>query len=158
MTAPTTGSREKALEAYLHEHIPISGAMGITVCDASPGGVRLRAPLDLNINHRQTVFGGSAAAVAILAGWCMLHVRLPHDGGNNRIVIQRTSVEYIDPITSDFDAVALQPEPREWQKFERLMERRGRGRIGIEVELVADGRVVGRCSGAYVVLPPSADC
>jgi hypothetical protein len=50
-----------ALEQYLHEHIPLSAAMGVKVVQADPQCVVLTAPLAPNINHRDTVFGGSAS-------------------------------------------------------------------------------------------------
>ena len=50
--------------------------MGVEVIEAAWNGVTLRAPLAPNINHRETVFGGSASAVAILAAWAILYVRL----------------------------------------------------------------------------------
>lgn len=59
------------LEQYLHEHIPLSRAMGVEVQEADWNGVTLRAPLAPNNNHRETVFGGSASAVAILAAWAL---------------------------------------------------------------------------------------
>jgi hypothetical protein len=50
--------------------------MGIEVVVADPTSVMLRAPFAPNINHRETVFGGSASAVTILAAWALLYVRL----------------------------------------------------------------------------------
>ena len=47
--------------------MPLSQAMQVTVVEASFQQVVLTAPLAPNINHRETVFGGSASAVAILA-------------------------------------------------------------------------------------------
>ena len=58
-----------ALQEYLHGRIPISAAMGVRVLAASPESVVLSAPIEPNVNHRETVFGGSAAAVATLAAW-----------------------------------------------------------------------------------------
>jgi thioesterase domain-containing protein len=55
------------LERYLHQHIPLSEAMQVSVVEVHPEHVVLSAPLAPNINHRETVFGGSASAVAILA-------------------------------------------------------------------------------------------
>jgi thioesterase domain-containing protein len=52
------------LEHYLHEHIPLSQDMGVEVVMADWNGVTLRAPLTPTINHRETVFGGSASAAA----------------------------------------------------------------------------------------------
>ena len=145
------------LQQYLHDHIPISAAMGVRVAEASDEGVRLTAPLDLNINHRSTVFGGSAAAIGILAGWTLLHVRLGHAGRGSRIVIQRSTIEYSDPIDGDFEAVAIAPELDEWERFSRLLDRRGRSRIDIRTEMRRNGAVLGECVGTYVVLPPDAN-
>ena len=74
----------QALQTYLHQHIPLSQAMDVTVVEASPHQVVLSAPLAPNINHRDTVFGGSASAVAILAAWSMLHLRLSAQGLGSR--------------------------------------------------------------------------
>jgi hypothetical protein len=52
------------LEHYLHEHIQLSQDMGVEVVEATWGGVTLQAPLAPTINHRETVFGGSASAAA----------------------------------------------------------------------------------------------
>lgn len=145
------------LERYLHLHIPISAAMGVQVVTASRDLVRLTAPLEPNINHRRTVFGGSAAAVGILAGWALLHVRLGHGGTVSRIVIQRGTIDYDLPIEGDFDAVAVAPDPDLWDRFTRTLTRRGRGRIDLDVELACAGVSVGRSRGAYVVLPLDAE-
>jgi thioesterase domain-containing protein len=59
------------LEHYLHQHNPLSRAMGVEVVMADWHAVTLRAPLAPTINHRKTVFGGSASAVAILAAWAL---------------------------------------------------------------------------------------
>lgn len=57
----------QALEQYLHDHIPLSKAMQVSVLEASQERVILMAPLAPNINHTESVFGGSASAVATLA-------------------------------------------------------------------------------------------
>jgi thioesterase domain-containing protein len=145
--------RAMALERYLREHIPISAAMEVRVARASEAEVCLRAPLEPNINHRSTVFGGSAAAVAILAGWSLVHLRTGGDGAGSRIVIQRSTVEYQHPIDADFEAVASAPAGEDWQRFSRMMERRGRGRIDVAVELRLGDEPVGQCTCTYVVLP-----
>ena len=142
------------LERYLHEQIPISAAMGVTVREASGERVRLHAPIGPNINHRKTVFGGSASAVGILAGWSLLHVVMQHGGPGDRIVIQRSSIDYLLPIESDFDAVAALPEPSEWQRFQRMMSRKGLGRVDLRVELLCGEGLVAECFGTYVILAP----
>lgn len=71
---------EQELQQYLHEHIPLSRAMQVSVVRAAQEGVVLSAPLAPNINHQETVFGGSASALAILAAWSLVHVRLQASG------------------------------------------------------------------------------
>ena len=157
MSVPVPAEPLGALEAYIHKHIPISAAMGVTVESASFEEVRLRAPLDLNINHRSTAFGGSVAAVAILAGWTLLHVRIGHGGRGDRIVIQRNAIEYTHAIDEDFEAVAIGPAPADWHRFQTTLQRRGRARIDITTQLICRGEVAGECVGAYVILPTGAD-
>ena len=64
----------------------------------------LHAPLAPNINHRNTVFGGSAASLALLSGWTLLHARLVAGGQHPRLVIQENSMHYWRPLESAFTA------------------------------------------------------
>ena len=100
------------LERYLHEQIPLSAAMQVAVLAATPEQVRLAAPLAPNINHRRTVFGGSAAAVATLAAWGLLHLRLSADGFAGRLVIRRSEMDFEQAIAGDFEAEARAPDER----------------------------------------------
>ena len=88
------------LEEYLRERIPLSRAMAVEVRAADATGVELYAPLAPNINHRDTVFGGSASAVAILAALDSVlgAVRAELDGGyDNRIFISGFLVNATNP-------------------------------------------------------------
>jgi len=59
------------LESYLHEHIPLSKAMAVSVAEASVDSVTVSAPLEPNINHRATVFGEAPRQWAFwLPGHC----------------------------------------------------------------------------------------
>ncbi len=149
----TIAAPASEMQAYLHAQIPISAAMGVEVDVATDTLVRLRAPLEPNINHRSTVFGGSASAIAILAGWTLLHLRLSHGGHGSRIVIQSSYVHYDAPIDGAFEAVAREPDPAEWDRFIRTLDRRGKARVEITVDLEQDGRIAGGLTGAYVVVP-----
>ena len=51
----------QTLQRYLHERIPLARAMEVEVRALASDGVELGAPLAPNINHRDTVFGGSAS-------------------------------------------------------------------------------------------------
>jgi chromate reductase len=139
------------LERYLHEHIPLSRAMGVSVLEILPGGVTLGAPLAPNINHRDTAFGGSISAVAVLAAWSLLHVRLSAAGGS-RLVIQRHSMTYQRPIAGPFIARSFLPDAAAWEKFVRTLARRGRARIAVSCCVEYQGRPAGQFEGDFVAL------
>jgi len=142
----------RELERYLHEHIPLSRAMAASVVAVLRDEVSLAAPLAANINHRDTVFGGSAAALAMLAGWSLLHVRLRAEGSEARLVIQRNTMEYQRPIAGDFTARAALEHPQRWQQFTATLARRGKARIAVTALLEQGGQIAGRLSGEFVAL------
>jgi thioesterase domain-containing protein len=140
------------LEAYLRDAMPLSAAMGVHVVEAGPERVRIEAPLQPNLNHRLTAFGGSVAALAILTGWALVHTRLRHEGVHARTVIQRSTLDYVAPIESAFTAVCDAPDPAAWARFVRTLERRGRGRIGIHARVEVGGHAAASFQGAYVAM------
>jgi thioesterase domain-containing protein len=144
--------RAPDLERYLHDHIPLARAMQVTVCRLDAAGVTLGAPLAANINHHATVFGGSASAVAILAGWSLTHVRLAEAGIPNRLVIQRNTMHYERPIAGEFAAVAYPPDTEAWGFFVRTLLRKGRARLGVVCELEYQGATAGRLDADYVAM------
>lgn len=139
---------------YLHRHIPISSAMGITVTAASPAAVELRAALAPNINHRNTAFGGSVGSLAVLAGWSLLRIGLDGVTPIPQIVIQRSSIEYTSPIRADYDARCERPSNEIWNRFMQAFERRGRGRLKLLVEINCEGESVGHLKGEFVAMIP----
>lgn len=142
-----------SLQDYLHEHIPLTRSMGVAVTEAGADEIVLRAPLEPNINHRDTVFGGSASALAILAGWALVHVRLGGSGRSaRRIVIQRNRMEYLLPVEGAFRARCAAPDPERWDRFVRTLERKGIGRVSLEATVETGGKAVGRFEGDYVAL------
>jgi thioesterase domain-containing protein len=136
----------------VREHIPLSAAMGMRVLEAGPERVRLRAPLEPNLNHRSTAFGGSVAALAILAGWALVHVRLLGEGVRARTVIQESAVRYDAPVHDAFEAVCEPPAPADWARFTRALSRRGKGRVRVGVAVESGGHAVATLHAAYVAL------
>lgn len=141
---------ESELESYLHDHIPLSRAMAVRVLSIADDKVILGAPLGPNINHRDTVFGGSASALAILSAWSLLHLRLTAVDLPSRVVIQRNSMEYLAPIAGDFTATATLDPATGWDGFLKMLNRKGLARITVGAELDYQGKIAGRLSGEFV--------
>jgi len=140
------------LEAYLHAHIPLSAAMQVSVRAVDADGVTLAAPLAPNINHRETVFGGSASAVAILAAWSLLHTRMLAEGVHARLVIQSNAMDYDKPIFGEFTARSSLAEPDQWRRFVHMLARMRRARLRVNSVLESDGAVVRRLTKEFVAL------
>lgn len=142
------------LTALLHERIPLSRAMGAVVRRCDAGGAELAAPLEPNVNHRQTVFGGSVASLALLAGWTWLHARLSEQGTIARIVIQENSMHYRRPLANSFVARCPAAPAEAWDRFARALARKGSARLTLRVELAATGAAdtAAFFEGEYVAL------
>jgi thioesterase domain-containing protein len=141
------------LETYLQQRIPLSRAMAVEVRSATPDGVELFAPLAPNINHRDTVFGGSASAVAILAAWSALYVKMRAEMRAGRIVIRRNKMSYERPITGDFTARSAPPEAAAWAKAIATLGKGRPARVHVTATLECLGERVGVLEGEFVLMP-----
>lgn len=142
------------LQDYLTQHIPITQALGVQVRQCSAQEVVLFAPLAPNINHRDTVFGGSASALAILSAWALLHVRLADEPVRPRLVIQQNSMHYDKPIAGDFHAICRFDSALEWQRFRTTLSRHGRARLTLNSVLQYNGSEVAKFEGRFVAVMP----
>jgi thioesterase domain-containing protein len=140
------------LEAYLHSNIPLAAAMGVRVKVATPERVLLFAPLAPNINHHQTVFGGSGVVLATLSAWSLLHLRLRREQLDAQLVIQRSSMEYAQPIPGDFEAVCGFADDNAWQRFRLTLVRRGRARMTLNAHLLYASHEMGSFVGDFVAM------
>lgn len=147
----TTDLTTEAVEQYLHTHIPLSRHIGIRVGSLT-NGVKLYAPIEPNLNHEATAFGGSISAVAMLAGWTYLYVRLRSLTEPRRIVIQRSEAQFLAPIETEFCASCGPPPSGEWRRFIELLNRRGKSRITIRCIVSAQGSQAAVFDGTYVAM------
>ena len=143
---------EAALAAYLAEHIPMAAAMNVEVAVASPARVLLRAPLEPNVNHRGTAFGGSIGSIAILAGWSWLWVILRERARQPTLVIRDARTEYLRPVPGSFSAETRPPDDEAFTRFVAGLDRHGSGKIELTAEILADGEIAARFTGLYVAL------
>lgn len=140
------------LEELLHETIPLAGAMRVRVLGMGDDGLRLGAPLRDNGNPHGTIFGGSAAALAILAGWGLVRLRLLDVGLDPELVIQRSSMDFVAPARDDLIALAERPDEEAWSRFLRTFRRRGRARIAVSITLRVGDEPVAHAHAWYVAL------
>ena len=140
------------LESILHVEIPITQAMQIKVLDCSEIEVLLSAPLEPNINHKQTAFGGSLYSVAVLSGWSMVYVLLSRLGINAQIVIHQSEISYLAPVATAIEAHCELSSDTDIEKFNKLMLRKGRARLKLKSRIVSEGKDAVVFDGVYVCI------
>ena len=145
--------KPRELEDYLRDRIPLSAAMAVEVRRATSDEVQLFAPITPNINHRDTVFGGSASALAILAAWSALYVRMASEGLPGRIVIRRNAMSYERPIPDGFTATAAAPDADAWARLRTTLGKGRIARVRVSARLECQGAPVGEFEGEFAVLP-----
>lgn len=138
------------LQNFLHRNIPASAALSLTVTESSPARVALLAPIAVNRNHHQTVFGGSIAMLATLCGWSLVHLNYPEYNG--KIVIQEGRTRYLKPAAGDLTAVCEAADPAAWAQCTKMLAERGKGKITLSCRLFSEGVLAAEFEGKYVVL------
>jgi thioesterase domain-containing protein len=143
------------IQSFLHARIPLTIALGVTVVTADSAGVTLRAPLAPNVNHQMTAFAGSLASLGLLAGWVWLVLALRERHPDASVVIRRSTIEYLAPVSRDLEATCTGPASGLWAPFERALRERGRGRLKLEASVLApSGEVAMQSSGEYAARTP----
>jgi len=141
-------------ETFYHE-IPITQHLGIRADSYDGEHLILKAPLENNINHKQTAFAGSLNALATLAGWGEIWLILRALGIPNQVVIQDSTSEFLRPVKSDFFASCRKPNSTQVARIESSLKKKGKARVEltseIYTELHDDNAVAMRFKGRYVI-------
>jgi thioesterase domain-containing protein len=124
---------------YLQQRIAVEFALarhvGIVVESADDGAVVLHAPLAPNANYKGTAFAGSLYSLAVLAGWAWVTRYLAARGVSADAVIQESNTRFLVPVEGELTACAAAPSAAQIDKFRKMLQRAGRGRIRVRVEI-----------------------
>lgn len=142
--------RLQALERLLHAEIPLSQAMQVRVLRFDRNGLTLGAALRPNLNHKRTAFGGSLNSLATLACWGLIQLLWPAERqAALTVVIQESQVQFLKPVTRDFEATCFLPAQATLEKFLRTLARRSRARLELHADIVEAGLAL-RFRGQFV--------
>lgn len=143
-------SHVEALQATFEHEIPITRQIGLEVAGYDGTSLMLRAPLMPNVNHKSTAFAGSLNAVATLAGWGLVWLILRERGLRGTIVIHESSSQYRLPVRDDFTAVCAMPAVQQIETFIAALQRRGKARLALSVDILDGDRIAVAFRGSYV--------
>ena len=137
------------LEKFLTTKIPLAKFMHVSVVSVHRDTLVLSAPLEPNANVHQTLFGGSAASIALIAAWSLLFTRMKDENVTGTVVVHRHSMTYHRPVTGQFTAHAKFATPESWREFVDALDHRSRGRITLETDLHYEGQVAAHLKGEF---------
>ncbi len=134
-------------EEFLHDKIPLTRAMGVRVVPA-PIAFAIEAPVTSNSNHLQTAFGGSINAVATLAAYTFLWLRLR--GSDFHVVVRESTIRFVRPICRMISARCEAPSDAELNAFTAALQSKAKARITLRVVVEENGSVAAEFSGEFV--------
>jgi thioesterase domain-containing protein len=140
------------LQARIDREIALARHIGVAVERADDHDFVLSAPLEPNGNHQGTAFGGSLYCVAVLTGWAWAARYLAMRGIDADPVIQESDLRFLAPVSGELRAHLTMPGGAEIDKFRRMLERAGRGRIRLRVELRQGPLVAAKFDGMFAAV------
>jgi len=139
------------LQNVLHNEIPITRSIGIQVEHCEVDRIVLTAPIEPNINHKCTAFGGSLYCVAVLAGWSYIYHNMKFHQLEGHIVIQHSEVNYIAPVEGKIRAECVMLDAEILSRFIKTYKRKGRARIKLQVKILFNNKEAMILTGQYVI-------
>lgn len=133
----------KKLEVFLREKIPVANAMAFHVVHWDGVSIRLQAPLDANVNYKDTAFGGSIATLATLAAWCLITLYTEEKFGECDAWAYKSEITYTAPIATDIVVEAVIPLPEVMQKYDQDLKTKSRAKLPIDVRVMDTHSKVG---------------
>ena len=128
----------KYREQLLHS-IPVVSGMDLSIKDIEPQSILIQAPLNPNINYEGTAFGGSLNTCCVLASFLLVqHLLRSREIEFNSLVIQDSSIKYLEPVDADFIAKSSVSDIS-LKSFLKCLDKRGQGRIQIQADVFNEG-------------------
>ncbi len=147
----------KRVEDQLLLDIPLARAMQLGISAWDGHMLRMSAPLTPNVNDKGCAFGGSLVSAMTLACWALIKLASEQAGEPCDIYVQDSTVRYLSPIWSDFDAQARLAADQSWDTFFKTLDSRGRARLYADCEIrLADGTIAASLNARFVALQPGA--
>lgn len=128
-------SQLDVFQKRINDEIPLTNALGIRLLSWDGHALLLQAPLEPNRNHQGTGFGGSVYSAAVTAAWGLTELALADLGLKGNVVVQTGTIDYVDPVESDFYVICRLPGEEVPDRFRKSLARHGKGRLDLTAEV-----------------------
>jgi thioesterase domain-containing protein len=140
----------RQIQELFYNMMPITRALGVAVESYDGARLVLTAPLEANVNHLGTAFGGSLNTLAVLSGYGLLWIELQDT--ESHLVIRESAISYERPVRGELRAICVRPEAEALAAFRERFHEKGRARIALDVTIEDEGAIAARFRGTFVAL------
>ena len=141
------------LEKFLHAKIPLSRAMGLHVAESNARRLVFEAPLENNINHLGTAFGGSLHTLPTLVCYAGLWTLLREAGFDGHVVVKRSQANYRSPVKGRLRSIWERPPAKAVKEFVHDLTRHKKARMDLTAIVEGTlGKPAVEFSGSFVAL------
>lgn len=137
------------LQTLVREKIAAADFMQITIAKLESDFIEISAPLAPNSNVHGTLFAGSATSIGMVAAWCLVFHRMQQTNLGSNLVVVRQATNYLRPVSGDFTASARFAGNTAWQDFTDRLNKKGRGRIALVVDIKQGDEIGARIEAEY---------
>jgi thioesterase domain-containing protein len=151
MTVQTENFGREYLQERIVGEFALARHIGIVVESADDSSVILRAPLAPNANYKGTAFGGSLYSLSVLTGWAWVTRYLATRELAADAVIQESNMSFLVPVRGELRASAAAPSATQIDKFRKMLQRAGRARIRLRIEIHSEQTLATFFEGVFAV-------
>lgn len=141
-----------ALNDFVINTLDLAVAMDIAIESYDRSSLVLSAPLEKNINDKNTAFGGSLYVLNVMTCWGMVYMKC-REGGVEipNIVVSHAEIDYLAPVP-DKKIIASCTVTDEFDGFIEYYRGNSRSRVKLQSSVVTDGKTAVLFKGKYAII------
>lgn len=145
------------LQDFLHQQLPLTAAMQVSVSHYDGLSLVLSAPLACNHNDKSTAFAGSISSLATVCGWGALMLWAKDHYDDCQVAVSHADIHYKKPVNGDFWAKAILPDAATLAHLQKTLSHKGLVRAQLYIEVGDDKGISSTQIAEYALWRVKAD-
>ena len=142
----------KKLENKIHNEIPMTKLMNLSLEKIDDKYLTTKAPLDININDKGSAFGGSLASITIISSWCLARLIADNLGYEDcDILIIKNDSSFSKQVLEDIICKCTIPSQKDINILKEKMQSKGSASLKISAQIIENESVCMNFEGIYVI-------
>jgi thioesterase domain-containing protein len=140
------------LNNFVINTLDLAVSMDIAIESYDRETLVLSAPLEKNINDKNTAFGGSLYVLNVMTCWGMVYMKC-REGGIEipNIVVSHAEIDYLAPVSDKIISASCTISD-EFDGFIEYYDGNGRSRVRLQSSVVTAGKTAVLFKGKYAII------